>query len=78
MRYNFNKRTGKFFMARMAKLNSFELKLENIDKTFAKINQTFDRINKHLDALERSFKIGIIFLSFELIIADIILVFFLK
>ncbi|MBQ7068410.1 MAG: hypothetical protein IJM82_04525 [Synergistaceae bacterium] len=55
----------------MAKLNSFELKLENIDKTF-------DRINKHLDALERSFKIGIIFLSFELIIADIILVFFLK
>ncbi|MBR0074423.1 MAG: hypothetical protein IJP96_01545 [Synergistaceae bacterium] len=58
-------------MARMAKLNSFELKLENIDKTF-------DRINKHLDALERSFKIGIIFLSFELIIADIILVFFLK
>lgn len=71
MRYNFNERTGKFFMARMAKLNSFELKLENIDKTF-------DRINKHLDALERSFKIGIIFLSFELIIADIILVFFLK
>ena len=57
----------------MAEKSSSELKFDKLDRKLAKINKKFDSLHQKLDDIDRSFKMGIIFLSIEIIVIDIII-----